>query len=65
MTCGDCRFWMKYSNKKFLGQCRKRAPVAQRAVGRSFLVLFASWDTMWLATVADQYCYEFEERRAK
>ena len=63
MSCAECRFWMKYANRKTLGQCKKRAPETAFATSGSFVFFSPVWSTAWPETESHQYCGEFEWRK--
>ena len=61
MTCEKCIFWMKYSNRKHLGQCRKYTPELFYPSSGSFFWFSGEQKTGWPETKDDQWCGEFEE----
>lgn len=63
MECKSCKWWMKYSNRKNTGQCRKNTPTCLLSGG--FCWFSVDEKGHWPGTKEHQWCGEFEAKEVK
>ena len=51
-TCKECKYFQRYCGENSLGDCRKRAPIADKEYDGVFPIMFA-----------DEWCGELELKK--